>query len=103
MEATTTKIPMVLRTTTAEVGIPNTLLPAVKHPRSRMVFWATIMNLNLIFAQGDVITIKLVIVSWKVFETRLYNKMKIIVRLTYEQESSRQVSLTLFITPISGE
>lgn len=36
MEATTTKIPMGLHTTTVEVGIPNTLLP-VKLPRSSIV------------------------------------------------------------------
>ena len=39
MEATTTKIPMVLHTTTVEVDMLNTLLPVAKPPRSRHSEW----------------------------------------------------------------
>ena len=57
MEATTTKIPMVLHTTIVEVGMHSTLLPVVKPTRSRhgMLAIFRFMNFNLIFAQGDVI------------------------------------------------
>ena len=81
MEATITRTLMVLHTTTVELGMPNTLLPVVKPPRSRYSEWY-VGDLSIYESQSELFAGRLLI-----------QEIENIVHI-----ESLQVSLTIFIT-----